>query len=245
MPDDARKPPADVPGARPVDDLPLLPRVALPTRVLPAPGRPRLLLAPLPVRPLPEPLPVPRPLASRARPPLEPEPAEPLRVDPPRVDPPRVDPVPADPPARFCGAPPRRAGCPEGGRPRPPRDSVIVVRSLVDGERTDGSRRSSRSSIRLLSRGAFSQAICTKETPPLRQRVRGGGVSRNPAATYSPRELPPKYHRRWRSSRPCSEWERVFPRRNCHRKPIQMCGPNKGSRASTSIWKKNPKPSAD
>src|SRR5439155_2736752 len=40
----------------------------------------------------------------------------------------------------------------------------------------------------------------------------------NPAATYSPRGATPKYHRRWRSSLPCSEWERVFPRRYCHRK---------------------------
>ena len=44
--------------------------------------------------------------------------------------------------------------------------------------------------------------------------------SRNPAATYSPRGLPPKYHRRGRSSLPCSGWERVFPRRYCHRKSV-------------------------
>ena len=43
---------------------------------------------------------------------------------------------------------------------------------------------------------------------------------RNPAATYSPRGSPPKYHRRWRSSLPCSEWERVLPRRYGHRKPM-------------------------
>ena len=43
---------------------------------------------------------------------------------------------------------------------------------------------------------------------------------RNPAATYSPRGSPPKYHRRWRSSLPCSEWERVLPRRYGHRKPL-------------------------
>src|SRR6266508_6438356 len=45
----------------------------------------------------------------------------------------------------------------------------------------------------------------------------GALVSINPAATYSPGESPPKYHRRWRSSLPCSEWERVFPRRYGHR----------------------------
>ena len=39
----------------------------------------------------------------------------------------------------------------------------------------------------------------------------------SPATTYSPRGSPPKYHRRWRSSLPCSEWERVFPRRCSHR----------------------------
>ena len=71
-----------------------------------------------------------------------------------------------------------------------------------------------------------------------------------PAATYSPRGLPPKYHRRGRSSLPCSEWERVFPRRNCHRKPgFQNLNFDKGlpsfenSIASTS--NKDPKPSAD
>ena len=66
----------------------------------------------------------------------------------------------------------------------------------------------------------------------------GGGDREIPAATYSPRGFPPKYHRRWRSSLPCSEWERVFPRRNCHRKPVWNCrSPHKDSRASTSSTK--------
>ena len=79
---------------------------------------------------------------------------------------------------------------------------------------------------------------------------RGGGAMRCPlvreipAATYSPRGLPPKYHRRGRSSLPCSEWERVFPRRNCHRKQLSKGRSTfKNSIASTS--NKDPKPSAD
>ena len=68
---------------------------------------------------------------------------------------------------------------------------------------------------------------------------------RNPAATYSPGESPPKYHRRWRSSLPCSEWERVLPRRNGHRKPMKLLAPQEDSKVSTSMQKKDPKPSAD
>lgn len=64
-----------------------------------------------------------------------------------------------------------------------------------------------------------------------------------PAATYSPRGLPPKYHRRGRSSLPCSEWERVFPRRNSHRKPMKLWMSLEDSIASTN--NKDPKPSAD
>ncbi len=38
-----------------------------------------------------------------------------------------------------------------------------------------------------------------------------------PAVTYSPRGLPPKYHRRCLVSLPCSERERVVPKRQRHR----------------------------
>ena len=38
------------------------------------------------------------------------------------------------------------------------------------------------------------------------------------AATYFPRRFPPKYRRRSRLSRPCSEWERVGHRRYDHQK---------------------------
>ena len=45
-----------------------------------------------------------------------------------------------------------------------------------------------------------------------------------PAVTYSPRPLPAKYHRRWRVSLPCSERERVVPRRYRHRTNLQLVG---------------------
>ncbi len=76
-----------------------------------------------------------------------------------------------------------------------------------------------------------------------RRTIRLPASRKNPAATYSPRGLPPKYHRRGRSSLPCSEWERVFPRRNCHRKPHEIVVSLKDSIASTN--NKDPKPSAD
>src|SRR5581483_6442716 len=58
----------------------------------------------------------------------------------------------------------------------------------------------------------------------------------SPAATYSPGGSPPKYHRRWRSSLPCSEWERVFPRRYSHRNICWLSKrPSERRRASTSI----------
>ncbi len=67
----------------------------------------------------------------------------------------------------------------------------------------------------------------------------------SPAATYSPRGSPPKYHRRWRSSLPCSEWERVFPRRCSHRNISDSQTPVENPRASTSQEQEDPKPSAD
>ncbi len=36
------------------------------------------------------------------------------------------------------------------------------------------------------------------------------------ATSYFPRSSRSKYHRRWRSSRSCSGWERVFPLRHSH-----------------------------
>ena len=44
-----------------------------------------------------------------------------------------------------------------------------------------------------------------------------------PAASYSPRQLPTKYHRRWRGARPCSGWERVDPLRHGHRNTPAAC----------------------
>src|SRR5574337_1436836 len=41
------------------------------------------------------------------------------------------------------------------------------------------------------------------------------------AATYSPAQLPTQYHRRWRTSLPCSEWERVFPLRYGHQESLR------------------------
>ena len=41
------------------------------------------------------------------------------------------------------------------------------------------------------------------------------------AASYFPRNLRSKYHRRWRSSRSCSGWVRVFPLRHGHQTVLQ------------------------
>jgi hypothetical protein len=44
----------------------------------------------------------------------------------------------------------------------------------------------------------------------------------------------PKYHRRWQVSLPCSEWERVVPRRYHHRTNLRVRAPEH-SIASTHI----------
>ena len=64
----------------------------------------------------------------------------------------------------------------------------------------------------------------TRETPPpLQLNCATGAARRKSGGDLLSQGAPPKYHRRWRSSLPCSEWERVFPRRNCHRKPMSNC----------------------
>ena len=85
----------------------------------------------------------------------------------------------------------------------------------------------------------------TEVAPPLLHRCAAGALVEIPAATYSPRGLPPKYHRRWRSSLPCSEWERVFPRRNCHRKPDseRSCAdPSRAPERARAFGRKIPSP---
>ena len=44
------------------------------------------------------------------------------------------------------------------------------------------------------------------------------------ATSYFPRGLHPKYHRRWRSSRSCSGWVRVFPLRHRHQTILRVSG---------------------
>ncbi len=56
-----------------------------------------------------------------------------------------------------------------------------------------------------------------------RQNVAGVSLQISPAASYSPGGSTLKYHRRWRSSLPCSKWERVFPRRHGHRNIYLNC----------------------
>ena len=65
-----------------------------------------------------------------------------------------------------------------------------------------------------------------------------------PAVTYSPRGLLPKYHRRWRVSLPCSEWERVVPRRYSHRTNLRATRQPEHSIASTYHPEFKSKPSA-
>ena len=53
----------------------------------------------------------------------------------------------------------------------------------------------------------------------VKKRTRKGfSFKKFPAAPYSPRRSPAKYHRRRCVSLPCSEWERVVPHRHSHRK---------------------------
>ena len=167
-------------------------------------------------------------------------------------DAPPAPPRPRELPFPWLGRPPLPApDCPRPPLPLPPWDrpdpplrpsAIRGPRSLVSCCRAPArpaSRRCPKSSrgraramrtrggpTRILAAGAPAahQPIRTwkKATPPV--RVHGGVASlrKNPAASYSPRGLPPKYHRRWQSSLPCSEWERVFPRRYNHRKPCAI-----------------------
>ena len=122
---------------------------------------------------------------------------------------------PSASPLPFAGPGPRRAesaGLRAGGRPLP------LGRSRAASVVGHGPR------ISIGERGVIVP-IPEKQAPPPRQSLaRRGLLVENPAVTYSPGGSPLKYHRRWRSSLPCSEWERVFPRRNGHRKPIQFLG---------------------
>jgi hypothetical protein len=115
---------------------------------------------------------------------------------------PRPLPAPAPRPARPGCA---RPWPPPRLRLSPPRDCPSATSVLRDSGGTSGHCRSpQRKRSHRRDEGAPQECPLVREIP---------------AATYSPGGLPPKYHRRGRSSLPCSEWERVFPRRNCHRKP--------------------------
>ena len=119
-------------------------------------------------------------------------------------------PDPLDPRA----APPRRTGARRNGRRNEPYPERTGDRRPAPGRTIPDATIPDATEARLaLTRGPRT----------LGPEACGGAPRRftftreSPAATYSPRESPPKYHRRWRSSLPCSEWERVFPRRYCHR----------------------------
>jgi hypothetical protein len=174
-----------------------------------------------------------------------PAPAEPARSPraeeaprPPRSEPgesPRADERPAPVAPRRVAEPPR---LPADDRPRVVPASSRRARSaeppVARPRLAPLSERGVRSSrprgVRGLATASSSGGVAGAYLP---RRARQGARKRRwrppkwapsseiPATTYSPRESPPKYHRRWRSSLPCSEWERVFPRRYRHRKPMK------------------------
>jgi hypothetical protein len=120
---------------------------------------------------------------------------------------------------------PERAGFfpdPEraGGFPDPARTGFFPPLP-ARGARDRGSRSSSASDRDTgASFGVGGRRLSGRRANEGAGRRTAGALLENPAATYSPRGLPPKYHRRGRSSLPCSEWERVFPRRYSHRKLV-------------------------
>ena len=63
-----------------------------------------------------------------------------------------------------------------------------------------------------------------------------------PAVTYSPRGLLPKYHRRCRVSLPCSEWERVVPRRSSHRTNLRVTRATRALHSEHVSVDSNPSP---
>src|SRR5215208_16103 len=60
-----------------------------------------------------------------------------------------------------------------------------------------------------------------------------------PAATYSPRPVKAKYHRRCGAYLLCSEWEEVFPPRQSHRRLFETAprGPSKLHNPPTRVSK--------
>ena len=108
----------------------------------------------------------------------------------------------------------------EAPRPRGWPELPLERRSITRTSRLVGPGRHRGNQHHL--RGAHRNTDTRAKTGAGRRTIRPPAPTKNPAATYSPRGLPPKYHRRGRSSLPCSEWDRVFPRRNCHRKSMKL-----------------------
>ena len=100
------------------------------------------------------------------------------------------DPPVADDPERPL--PPERDEGPDRAEPRPP--PAEVERDERD-EPEDGGR-----AIDPTYRppaGASDTRVATDSCPDATKAPEGAFVLRNPAASYSPRESTPKYHRRW------------------------------------------------
>ncbi len=69
------------------------------------------------------------------------------------------------------------------------------------------------SSFHFHGSGARKKLGAPQNAKPLTHKI-------NPAACYSPTQLPTQYHRRWRAYLLCSEWEQVWPLRYNYREKI-------------------------